>query len=145
MKYLLPIVFLLFTLNLQSDELQWVDKQIEAIKPPREGVSDSNISLLKDPFIFANGSFAEAPAKKVAKRSKSSKYKSSMKRYRRFVLKTIINKSAMINGKWYKIGDKIGIYTLSEVKRNTVVLSYKSKKLVLSTVSKNKNLKFKDK
>lgn len=144
MKYLLPLIFLLFTINLYSDELQWVDEQIEAIKPPRKGVSDANISALKDPFIFKNSNSSKESVKTVAKSSKSSKYK-SLKRYRKYILKTIINKSAMINGKWYKINDKVGLYTLSEVKRNSVVLSYKSKKLVLSTVSKNKNLKFKDK
>lgn len=145
MKYILPILSLLFTISLCSDELQWVDKQIEAIKPPREGVSDANISLLKDPFLFANGSFSDSSAKPALKSSKTSKHKSSRIKYRRYVLKTIINKSAMINGKWYKINDKVGIYTLSEVNRNSVTLSYKNRKLVLSTVSKNKNLKFKDK
>lgn len=143
MKHIMPILFLLFTLNLHSDELQWVDKQIEAIKPPREGVSDANISLLKDPFGFENPESSNKP-KSATKGSKSSKYKSS-NRYRKYILKTIINKSAMINGKWYKIGDKIGLYTLSEVNRTSVTLTYKNKKLILSTVSKNKNLKFKNK
>ena len=144
MKYLLPILFLLFTINLYSDELQWVDKQIEAIKPPRQGIRDAKIALLKDPFVFAKSSSSKDGVKSVAKNSQSSKYKPT-KRYTKYVLKTIINKSAMINGKWYKINDKVGFYTLSDVKRTSVTLSYKSKKLVLSTASKNKNLKFKDK
>lgn len=144
MKYLLHIIFLLFTINIYADELQWVDKQIEAIKPPRKGVSDANISLLKDPFVFKKGSSSKDGVKAVTKASKISKYRQS-KRYKKYVLNTIINKSAMINGKWYNINDKVGLYTLSEVKRTSVTLSYKSKKIVLSTASKNKNLKFKDK
>jgi hypothetical protein len=144
MKYLFPIIFLLFTINLSSDEVQWVDEQIKAIKPPREGVSDANISRLKDPFIFKNVSSSKNGVATVAKSSKSLKYK-SVKKYRKLILKTIINQSAMINGKWYKINDKVGYYTLSEIKRTSVTLSYKSKKLILSVASKNKNLKFKDK
>ena len=35
-----------------NKELSWVDKQVEAIKPPRDGESLSNISRIKDPFIF---------------------------------------------------------------------------------------------
>jgi hypothetical protein len=61
-----------------------------------------------------------------------------------FSLEAIINKSALINKKWYKINTKVGNYTLSSIKTTSVILSYKKKKLLLSTLSKTKKLKFRN-
>lgn len=144
MKYLLIITFLLFAINLNSDELKWVDDQVEAIKPPRKGISDENISMLKDPFYFAKEKKSPKSKTSVSSTKSPTKYKRPT-RTTTYVLKSIMNQSALINGKWYTINDKVGLYTLSEVKRNSVTLSYKNKKLVLSTVSKIKNLKFNNK
>ena len=46
------IALLLLTLNLNSTELQWVDEQIDAIKPLRIGLKLSDVKILKDPIIF---------------------------------------------------------------------------------------------
>ena len=40
------IVILIFIVNLYSSELDWVNEQIDAIKPPRIGVKNSKISKL---------------------------------------------------------------------------------------------------
>ena len=52
MKILFTFTTLLLSTLIADETLSWVDKQIEAIKPPRVSVSDSKLSLLKDPFIF---------------------------------------------------------------------------------------------
>ena len=57
----------------------------------------------------------------------------------------IINKSALINGKWYVQEDVIQGYTIKQVHKTSIVLSKNNKDLVLSTNSKNLNLKFKNK
>jgi len=151
MKTLLFITFLFLTQSLSSNELAWVDEQVNAIKPPRTGIKNSAISRLKDPFIFFK--------KKKSKKSSKSKKRVSNKKVasatntrtlRKKVKKTltldaIMNHSALISGKWYKIDDKVGRYTLTNVDETSVVLSNKGKRLVLSTNSRNLNLKFKNK
>ena len=37
-------------------------------------------------------------------------------------LQALMNKSALINAKWYKLNDTVRGYTLSEVKQNSVLL-----------------------
>ncbi len=52
MKNLYSLLILLIATQLFSNELTWVDEQVEAIKPARIGVSQKEISKIKDPFIF---------------------------------------------------------------------------------------------
>lgn len=155
MKNLLIIPSLLLAVNIFADELKWVDEQIQAIKPPRIGISSSKVNAVSDPFIFldknkdkskksASTSRPRASFKKASTLSKSKKSKVS-KKSSVFVLDAIINKSALINGKWYKIEDMVGKYTLSNVENTMITLKYKNEELLLSTDSRSKNLKFKNK
>ena len=150
MKKLLIISPFLFC-SLMANELKWVDEQIKAIKPARSGISKAKINSIKSPFIFLNAQKTTksvaiassvntlATASKATIQKKTTVKKSS----KILVLEMIINKSARINGKWYRINDKIGKYTFQTIDRKNVILSYKKKELVLSTVSKNKKLNFK--
>ena len=152
MKTLFIVTFLLLTVNLSSSELDWVDEQVNAIKPPRTGVKSSTIARLKNPFIFLK---KKAASKSSGKRraiipngaiasSSNAVAKKSIKRKRGLSLDAIMNHSALINGRWYKINDKVGAYTLSSITGTSVTLTNKSKSLLLSTNSKNLNLKFKN-
>ena len=150
MKTLLIVLSLLITQTIFSDELKWVDEQIQAIKPARIGVSSSKIDTVIDPFIFLDRRKVKANArtsgsKSTSRSSSRSSAKSSYQRRSSLVLDIIMNESAMINGKWYKINDKVGKYTLSDIEKTNVVLKYKSSKILLSTNSKSKKLKFKNK
>ena len=145
------LLMILLSLNLIANELQWVDEQIEAIKPPREGVSQAKVSAVEDPFIFFNKKVKSkktvSRAKKYIKYKKSTVSSSTKKNAdiaRLFSLDAIINESALINGKWYQLNAKIGKYALSNISKTTVTLSYKSNNVVLSTQSRKKNLKFKN-
>ncbi|MCD4667233.1 MAG: hypothetical protein K8R44_01335 [Sulfurimonas sp.] len=150
MKNLLTVLILLLSSITLADELKWVDEQIEAIKPPRDGISSSKINAARDPFIFLKKNKDESKkGKRVSKpRSSLKKLPSNAnkvaKKAKVLVLDAIINNSALINGKWYKLKDRVGKYTLSNVDRTNIILSYKKKKLLLTTDSKNKNLKFKN-
>ena len=140
------IVLLLLSLNSNSDEVKWVDEQIEAIKPPREGVSEPKIASLLDPFIFLKEKKSETNssvsiASEVTTPSKSVVPPSEKK----FVLDAIINKSALIDGKWYKINDKIDEYTISNINTTSVTLSKKGKQMVIATSSNKLNLQIKNK
>jgi len=145
----------LIVATITANELKWVDKQIEAIKPAREGISNKRISSLKDPFIFLidNEIKKKDNSKIIIKRKKYTKNNTKPKYYKakavqtniKFKLEAVINKTALINTKWYKIGEKIKTYTLKEVNLHQVVLTKGSSIIVLSTNTQNRTLKFKNK
>ncbi len=146
--FFITVVFLL-TVNLSSDELTWVDEQVEAIKPPRTGMKSRELSVVKDPFIFLKKN------RTVSKNKKSSTQKNSatkkvanstiVKKKKSLSVTMLMNSSAMINGKWYRVGDTINGYKVSKMDKDSVLLTKKSKKLLLSTNSKSKNLNFNNK
>jgi len=154
------ISLLLLTLNLNSTELQWVDEQIDAIKPLRVGLKLSDVSVLRDPIIFIEQKKEETvgksnfktKSKKIVKRKKtyrsysktSSKSKINYKTIQNFKLEAIINNSALISGKWYKLNDKIKTFKISEIDRTTVLLMKKGKNIILSTSNRNRTIKFKN-
>jgi len=146
MKNLTIILLLLLSTQLVCNELSWVDEQVEAIKPPRKGIENRKIAKLKDPFIYV---------KKKSKKKKRTVYRGrkyskvgSKKVYThssKLSLEAILNKSALINGKWYREGEKVYEYKLEKVSLKTVLLTKGKKQLLLSTMSKSKNLKFNNK
>ncbi len=158
---LLPLVLVASLTTLSSNELSWVDEQVNAIKPPRKGISNYDIAVLSDPFIFLEKNRPQKEddlsVKNVVKNKKAPARISSSRTYRKaykkrasrskkgFTLDAIMNSSALINGKWYKLNEKVKNYKLVSITKTSIVLARKSKKIVLSTHSKNKNLKFKSK
>jgi len=156
MKTLFIVTLLLLTQSLSSSELDWVNEQVDAIKPPRSGVKNSTIARLKNPFIFLHKKGSSKSSKTVKSKGiipngaiTSSSNKTALKpkiaKRKGLNLDAIMNRSALINGRWYKVNDKIGAYTLSSINGTSVVLSNKKKSIMLSTNSKNLNLKFKNK
>ncbi|MDQ1264694.1 MAG: hypothetical protein QG559_1695 [Campylobacterota bacterium] len=134
---------------LTAGELEWVDEQIEAIKPPRKSAKMASIS---DPFIFLEKN--KTPKKDDKKSPFSSSSQKIVKsaadanataKKEEYNLIAIMNKSAMINDTWYKVSDKVNKYTVVAIDKTSVTLKDKKKELVLSTENKSKNLKFKNK
>lgn len=125
-------------------ELTWVDEQIQAILPERIGVSDGIIGSLADPMkmkkpiaVISSGSLIAPP--KLGSTGILTPPKVVEEPLR---LRALMNKSALINGKWYKIGDPIRTYTLSEIKPTSVLLTgKKNKKLILFLTKQNDNIK----
>ncbi|MEA3229099.1 MAG: hypothetical protein U9P38_08530 [Campylobacterota bacterium] len=153
-----PLIF--FISSLYANELAWVDKQIEAIKPPRVGVSNELLLSLVNPFIFFKESNSTedivgikdiTPQKKIIPKKIDKKRRYTKKRtkprtyysYKGVTLHAIMNKSALINSKWYKIGEKILGFKIKSITRTSVILIRKKKTLILSTKSKIKTLNFK--
>ena len=149
MKTLLISLSFFIGTSIFASELTWVNEQVEAIKPPRTGMGKKEISSIKDPFIFLKKNKPEEEAKKAgttnSSTSTSTLVKKPIKRFKGFKLTTIINKNALINGKWYKEGDMLGRYKVTEIDSQTVILKKHKKKILLSTHSKNKNLNFNNK
>jgi len=143
-KFTFALIVTATCLFSNDSELAWVDEQIEAIKPPRIGLSIKEINQLKDPFILLVEKKADkkTTAEKAKKHSKYNYKKKIHRRSYRFSLEAVMNKSALINGKWYKEGSYIHGYKIAKVDWNRVVLTKGSKKITLSTISQKKNLKF---
>jgi len=160
MKNFIIIAILFWSLNLSSNELAWVNEQIESIKPSRSGLKNATVASLKDPFIFlkknkteelANNKTTKRRVTRTSSSKKSTYSRASVKRAskssgtKNLSLSAIMNQSALINGRWRKIGDVVKGYTIKEVKRTSVSLAKKSEKLTLTTHSVSKKLNFKNK
>ncbi len=126
-------------------ELTWVDEQIQAILPARIGIPEGFINSLRDPMkmkksapIAGVGSKLLAPPK-LGGMGIIAPPKIVEEPLR---LLAIMNKSVLITGKWYKVGDSIRNYSLLEVKSNSVVLAdKKDQKLILFLTKQNNNIK----
>ncbi|OIP56642.1 MAG: hypothetical protein AUK54_01695 [Helicobacteraceae bacterium CG2_30_36_10] len=149
-KHIIISFLFLFSVVLSSNELAWVDEQINAIKPPRKGLSNSAVSNLKNPFIFLNKQSTKTVSNKPVSSSptiasSTAKISKPTTSNKILYLDAIMNKSALISGTWYKTNDSVQGYTILDITRTSVVLTKNSKRLVLSTNSTNQNLKFKNK
>lgn len=88
-----------------------IDRMVDQIQKPREGIAQKELSLGSDPFI-------------VFKRDENvTKIIVPAKAEEKLVLNGIVNDKAYINGKWYKEGDEISGYTLKYVGDKGVVLT----------------------
>ncbi len=148
MKTLLLMLILFTSYAFCSDELSWVDEQVEAIKPSRIGMDYSTLTKLSNPFIFLDRSDKKEQKSSVQRLlTTNSAPKSIELKVQKQVLSlfAILNSSAMINQKWYKKGDEVNGYTIQEIYPKSVLLSKDKKQLLLSTRSISKNLKFHNK
>jgi len=153
MKTILLILLITVSTTIFANELSWVDEQVEAIKPPRNGMKNKNLAKIKSPFIFLSKNNPDyvKPAKKPKSKSpnqvksKKTAVKNVKTNNKIFTITMIMNKSARINGSWYKYGDTINGYKVIQIDKSSVLLAKNKKQLLLSTKSSSKNLKFKNK
>ena len=151
MKKIVFIILILFISNLFSNELSWVDEQVQAIKPPRLGITSNTVNRVMDPFIFLKKNRTDieeentnmTTTRNSTKKIKKRRTVKTRKKVRNLSLDLIFNKSAKINGNWYKTGDTINGYKIYDMYGNSVVLIKKGKKMILSTKTRNKKLIFK--
>lgn len=137
-----PTVSVVTTQPKEDPQLAWVDEQIFAILPTRVGVPDGFINSLRDPMKMKNsvptlksGSGLLAPPK-LGTLSQPKIVEEPLR------LLAIMNKSVLINGKWYKTGESVRNFSLSEIKPNSVLLiGKKDQKLILFLTKQNSNIK----
>lgn len=151
MKTLLIILSFCITHLVASSELSWVDEQVQAIKPPRDGMHRSALSKIRDPFIFLKKNRGEEEKKESKKSPIEKDQKSGTKIVTsptkdsfsgKFILNAIINQSAMINGVWYKLGSNVHGYIVRHISSHSVLLTKNSKSRLLTTKTLSKNIKF---
>lgn len=147
----LPVTGSISVLQVKSDkELLWVDEQIRAILPARIGVTDGYINSLNDPIKYAssNPGVGANGIKLLPPPSLGSMptllgmpivAKVVIEPLR---LQGLMNKSALINGKWYHLNDAVRSYVLAEIKPNSILLSAaKGQQLILFISKQNTNIK----
>ena len=130
----------------QDKELAWVDEQIQAILPARVGVPEGLVNSLRDPMkmkkpapTINSSSKLLAPPKLGSGAFVITKPKIVEEPLR---LLAIMNRSVLISGKWYRVGDRVRNFTLTEVKQKSVLLSgAKDQKLILFLTKQNNNIK----
>ena len=81
-----------------------------------------------DPFI---------KAKKIIKRAKEPALSPAKVVRPRFELSAIFNDKAFINGRFYKVGDRISGYKVSEIKENYVIFQKNGTKMIVPLVKKH--------
>jgi hypothetical protein len=139
-----PSIGNITVLQSHSDkELEWVDEQIKAILPSRVGVTDGFINSLIDPIKYGAPvqSLKNNPSGLLAPPKLGSSLLPVIPKVIEEPLKlqALINKSALINGKWYKINDSIRTYSLSEIKSSSVLLNGKKGQPLVLFLSKTNN------
>lgn len=147
----LPSAGSITVLHSNSDkELVWVDEQIQAILPARIGVADGFINSLNDPMKYASkaleggnsgmkllappkfGGMPMLPGMPIMPKIVEEPLR----------LQGLMNKSALINGKWYRLNDAVRSYTLAEIKPSSILLSgAKGQQLILFISKQNTNIK----
>ena len=110
----LSIIIPLTLTILFANELDEIDKMVSKINSKREGtLSKKEISSITSPMpkliVIDNNSSEDN--KTVVKVKESS-----------FNLTAIVNNSAFINGKWYKVGDRVGTFKLVDIMDDSVYL-----------------------
>jgi hypothetical protein len=121
----------------------WVDKQVQAIKPPRTGISHTAINRVKNPFIFVytQTDGTKSAASKSAKAVDPKKAAELAARRGALKLAAVMNNSALINGTWYQINDKVRGYTLAKIEPDAVLLKSGRTKKMLFITEENPNIK----
>ena len=118
----------------------WVDAQIQAIKPPRSGVSHRAINSVKNPFIYVYKK-KETDGTKTAKSASPADKQKAAAAKAPLKLVAVMNNSALINGTWYQLKGKVRGYTLEKIESDSVLLQSGKTKKVLFITEANPNIK----
>ncbi len=110
----LPIY--IFAISLSHKE---ITKMVESIKVERAGLGLNVLENTPNPFAIEKKVVKE---KSKDKKIEVKKVKAIKQPEEVYELMAILNNRAFINGKWYKVGSKIGTYTIKAIGDRTVIL-----------------------
>ena len=134
-KILLAFLFLNIAFaNQLQEEMDSYDNIFEKIKEKRSGLSDIELSSIKNPF-------KQEPIKTVTDQNLSIITQAS----KGLSLKAILLNKANIDSKWYAVGDIVDGYKIANITKNSVFLVKGDEKqeLILKNGSKNVEIKIK--
>ena len=134
-KILLAFLFLNIAFaNQLQEEMDSYDKIFEKIEEKRSGLSDIELSSIKNPF-------KQEPIKTTTDQNSSIAPQAS----KGLSLKAILLNKANIDSKWYAVGDIVDGYKITNITKNGVFLVKGDEKqeLILKNGSKNVEIKIK--
>jgi len=103
----------------------------------RIGAAIQKIEAVKAPFVRLN---PEEKKKVIVKKDGT---KIAVKVKAEFDLQAVMNSRAKISGKWYKVGQKVGEYTLASIRSDSVFLQNNEFKKRLTLRKENENITIK--
>lgn len=136
--FILPLVPL-WLLGAVNEDLAWVDKQVEAIKPPRSGVSARTVNKTRSPF------FKVSEKQTVVKNDGTTVKTEKKPVWEPLKLEALLNRSALITGNWYKEGERVRQYKVAKISHDSVLLKSRHKQLKLSIKAANPKIKLQTK
>ena len=117
-------------LSAGSLSFEEISNMISKIKEERVGISLEKLENTGNPFILVKkDEVVQVVEKKVLKQARQEVD---------YQLHAILNHAAFINNKWYKKGDKLGVYRIVYIGKQSVDLRSDSGKKTLS-MKKRKN------
>ena len=136
LKNLLVMLMLSSTLMATSLSHQEINKMVAKIKEERRGVDLSTLENTPNPFLIIKEEVKEEKLEEV----KVDKPK-VVKKIVTHNLVAILNHSAFIDGKWYKIGDNLGSFTIITMGIDRVTLKGNSETKELIIPKREKKFK----
>ena len=127
-------LWLILSLSLNGATLSHAEikTMVKKIKEKRIGIE---VSVLEDtPNPFALVEKGEEVKEEVVKKEKPKVIKKEVVHN----LTAILNHAAFIDGKWYKVGDKIGRFILVSINHESVDLKFKKEQKKLSIKKEKK-------
>ena len=97
---------------------QEITKMVESIKLERAGLGLNILDNTPNPFAIEKKVVKEKPKEKI----KVKKVKVKKQPEKVYTLMAILNHRAFIDGKWYRVGSKLGIYTIKAIGDRSVIL-----------------------
>ncbi len=133
MKRVYLILALISTVTLYADEVDTIISKINELRDsnlPKDKIANIESPMPKVVVVDKNGTSDSNVTTKIIK-SKEDNFK----------LSAIINNSALINGKWVKLGEKINGYKLSDIMDDSVYLVDRNKSKLIFFKQKNGKIK----
>jgi hypothetical protein len=103
-----------------------IKTMVEKIKHQRDGIEISVLETTPNPFAIVEK--VEEVKEEIKKEEKVQIIKKEVVHH----LSAILNHAAFIDGKWYKVGDKVGAFILVSINYDTVDLKSKKEQKKLS-------------
>jgi hypothetical protein len=135
----ISFILLISYLNALSLSHNEIAQMVSKIQNERSGITLKELDDTPNPFVLY------VPPKKVE--MKKAKVKKVIKKRKEIIkpsviyeLTGILNYSAFINKKWYKVGDKIGEYRVIHIGKTTATLQQGKDIKVLKIKSKVKKI-----
>ncbi len=107
-----------------KEDIKRFDSIFNEISKKRNGLNSATINAVKDPFVY------KREIKKIVKTKNGKTVKEKPKKA---ILKlfAIFNNKAKINGKWYRVRQKVGNYKVLRINKNSVILRDGGKRITL--------------